>query len=117
MNGDEVEVALVEQRGRAPRAVVRSVLQRAVTTLLGTFSQAGPLGVVTPLDVRLGHDFFVVPEDPCAERLGLGEGDVVLARITEYPTRKSSAASCRCATSSRKCISQIFLMRASVSSS
>ena len=91
MNGDEVEVALVEQRGRAPRAVVRSVLQRAVTTLLGTFSQAGPLGVVTPLDVRLGHDFFVVPEDPCAERLGLGEGDVVLARITEYPTRKSSA--------------------------
>ena len=91
MNGDEVEVALVEQRGRAPRAVVRSVLQRAVTTLLGTYSQAGPLGVVTPLDARLGHDFFVVPEDPCAERLGLGEGDVVLARITEYPTRKSSA--------------------------
>ena len=85
MNGDKVEVALVEQRGRAPRAVVRSVLQRAVTTLLGTFSQAGPLGVVTPLDVRLGHDFFVVPEDPCAERLGLGEGDVVLARIIILP--------------------------------
>lgn len=91
MNGDEVEVALVEQRGRAPRAVVRSVLQRAVTTLLGTYSQAGPLGVVTPLDARLGHDFFVVPEDPCPERLGLGEGDVVRARITEYPTRRSSA--------------------------
>lgn len=91
MNGDEVEVALVEQRGRAPRAVVRSVLQRSVTTLLGTFSQAGPLGVVTPLDVRLGHDFFVVPEDPCVGRLALREGDIVLARITEYPTRRSSA--------------------------
>lgn len=91
MNGDEVEVAIVEQRGRAPRAVVRSVLVRAVTTLLGTFSIAGPLGVVTPLDVRLGHDFFVVPEDPCVERLGIREGDVVFARITEYPTRRSSA--------------------------
>lgn len=91
MNGDEVEVAIVEQRGRAPRAVVRSVLVRAVTTLLGTFSIAGPLGVVTPLDARLGHDFFVVPEDPCVERLGIREGDVVFARITEYPTRRSSA--------------------------
>ena len=91
MNGDEVEVALVEQRGRQARAVVRSVISRSVTTLLGTFAQAGPLGVVTPLDTRLGHDFFVVPEDPCVGRLGVREGDVVLARVTEYPTRRSSA--------------------------
>lgn len=91
MNGDEVEIALVEQRGRAPRAVVRSVLGRAVTTFLGTFAQAGPLGVVVALDVRLGRDFFVVPEDPAPGRLGVSEGDVVVARITEYPTRRSSA--------------------------
>ncbi|HBO61919.1 MAG TPA: hypothetical protein DD645_04505, partial [Olsenella sp.] len=61
MNGDEVEVAIVEQRGRAPRAVVRAVLARAVTTFLGRFSPAGPLGAVVPLDARIGHDFFVVP--------------------------------------------------------
>lgn len=91
MNGDTVEVALIEQRGRAPRAVVRSVLERAVTTFLGRFSPAGPLGAVVPLDARIGHDFFVVPEDPSPGRLGVGEGDVVLARITEYPTRKSAA--------------------------
>ena len=91
MNGDEVEVALIEQRGRAPRAVVRSVISRAVETFLGTYATLGPLGAVRPLDARIGHDFFVVPEDPSPERLGVSEGDVVVARITEYPTRKSSA--------------------------
>lgn len=92
MNGDEVEVALVEQRGRQLRAVVRSVVTRAVETLLGRFALAGPLGVVTPLDARIGHDFFVVPEDPSPDRLGVAEGDIVVARITEYPTRRSAAA-------------------------
>lgn len=91
MNGDEVEVALVEQRGMRPRAVVRSVTSRAVETFLGRYAPAGPLGAVTPLDARIGHDFFVVPEDPSPERLGVSEGDVVIARITEYPTRKSAA--------------------------
>ena len=90
MNGDEVEVALVEQRGRQPRAVVRSVIARAVETFLGRFAPAGPLGAVTPLDARLGHDFFVVPEDPMPARLGVRDGDVVVARITEYPTRTSA---------------------------
>ena len=90
MNGDEVEVALVEQRGRQPRAVVRSVITRAVETFLGRFSPAGPLGAVVPLDARIGHDFFVVPEDPTPERLGVSDGDIVVARITEYPTRTSS---------------------------
>ena len=90
MNGDEVEVALVEQRGRQPRAVVRSVITRAVETFLGRFSPAGPLGAVVPLDARIGHDFFVVPEDPTPERLGVGDGDIVVARITEYPTRTSA---------------------------
>lgn len=90
MNGDEVEVALVEQRGRQPRTVVRSVITRAVETFLGRFSPAGPLGAVVPLDARIGHDFFVVPEDPSPERLGVADGDIVVARITEYPTRSSS---------------------------
>lgn len=90
MNGDEVEVAIIEQRGRAPRAVVRSVLSRAVITFLGRYAQAGPLGAVRPLDARIGHDFFVVPEDESPRRLGVADGDVVVARITEYPTRKSS---------------------------
>lgn len=91
MNGDVVEVVLIERRGSAPRAVVRSVAERATSTFLGRFAPAGPLGAVIPLDARLGRDFFVVPEDPSPARLGVAEGDVVMARITEYPTRRSAA--------------------------
>ncbi len=91
MNGDEVEVTLVSSKGRDPRAVVVGVTARAVTTFLGRFEVAGPLGVVVPLDARLGRDFFVVPEDDSPERLGVAEGDVVAARIAEYPTRQSAA--------------------------
>ena len=92
MNGDTVQVVLVNDgRGGGPRAVVRSVVERATETFLGRYAQAGPLGAVTPLDVRLGHDFFVVPEDLTPERLGVSDGDVVMARITEYPTRTSAA--------------------------
>jgi ribonuclease R len=36
------------------------------------------------------HDFFVLPEDKSAQRLGVGEGDVVVATILEYPTRQSA---------------------------
>lgn len=92
MNGDVAQVVLVDSgRGSQPRAVVRAVLERATETLLGRFAEMGPLGAVVPLDARLGHDFFVVPEDPSPQRLGVSDGDVVLARITEYPSRRSSA--------------------------
>lgn len=92
MNGDEVQVSLVPMHGRAgdPVAYVQAVLTRACTDFLGTFGVADPLGVVTPLDGRLSHDFFVLPDDTSAQRLGVGEGDVVQARIVEYPTRQSA---------------------------
>ncbi len=67
------------------------MITRAQTTFLGRFELAGPLGAVVPLDARLGRDFFVVPEDTSPARLGVGEGDVVVARIAEYPTRNSAA--------------------------
>lgn len=91
MNGDEVQVTLVDAHGIGKLAYVQLVLQRAVTTFAGRYGMAGPLGVVTPLDGRLGHDFFVVPEDHSAETLGVSEGDVVVARIAAYPTRNSAA--------------------------
>lgn len=90
MSGDEVQVFLADGRG-GRKAVVHSVLQRATQTFIGRFGQAGPLGAVVPLDTRMGHDFFVVPEDPSPRWLGVAEGDVVVARITEYPTRYTAA--------------------------
>lgn len=86
-NGDEVQVSLVHRGGTEPMAVVRAVLKRATLSFLGTYAPAGPLGAVTPLDGRISHDFFVLPEDSCVERLGVSEGDVVEARVLEYPAR------------------------------
>lgn len=91
MNGDEVTVSVFPARGGEKVALVQGVITRAQSTFLGRFEHAGPLGAVVPLDARLGRDFFVVPEDDSPARLGVGEGDVVVARIAEYPTRNSAA--------------------------
>ena len=92
MNGDEVQVSLVPMHGRGhePVAYVQGVLQRACTGFLGTYGVADPLGVVSPLDGRIVHDFFVLPEDKSARKLCVLEGDVVAVRILEYPTRHAA---------------------------
>ena len=87
MDGDEVQVSLARRGGTDSQAVVRTVVQRATTSFLGTYAQAGPLGAVSPLDGRMTHDFFVLPEDDSAARLGVTDHDVVEARILAYPAR------------------------------
>ena len=91
MDGDEVQVSLTTAKGREPRATVRSVLTRATSTFLGRYEAADPLGVVVPLNARIQRDFFVLPEDSSPARCGVSHGDIVVARIMEYPTRTSAA--------------------------
>jgi ribonuclease R len=87
MNGDTVGVTL----GRPIRGVrecyVKTVMERAVTTFLGVYDVLDPLGVVVPLDERIRRDFFVLPDDRSVAKLRVGPGDVVVARILEYPRR------------------------------
>lgn len=90
MNGDEVQVSLSTRRGGERFAYVQAVLMRATTTFVGTYTNAAPLGIVVPLDGRIRRDFFVLPEDDSASRLDVSDGDVVSARILEYPARHSS---------------------------
>lgn len=90
MDGDEVQIVLVHHGKGEPQAVVHGVVQRATTTFLGTFESVEPLGVVVPLDARVRHDFFVLPEDASPKRLSVETGDVVSARILQYPTRQSA---------------------------
>lgn len=92
MDGDEVTVTLAARHGRPGEkcAWVQSVLERHTLTYLGIYQRADPLGVVMPLDARIKRDFFVLPDDASVGRLGVGEGDVVVARILEYPTRRSA---------------------------
>ena len=90
LHGDTVQVSISNFHGEK-LAYVQHVVSRAVTTFLGRYELADPLGVVVPLDSRLDCDFFVLPEDPTPSRLGVEAGDIVAARIVEYPTRKSAA--------------------------
>lgn len=86
MDGDEVRAVIVSRSGQR-MAVVRSVVSRATDSFMGRYGKADPLGVVEPLDSRMTHDFFVLPEDGSARRLGVEEDDLVVARILEYPAR------------------------------
>ena len=90
MNGDIVAVSVQRRAEGGKRAVVESVLARAHAGIDGTFSLAGPLGCVRPLDTRVRADFFVLPSDSSPMRCGVKEGDVVSARIVSYPTRLES---------------------------
>ena len=90
MPGDRVYVSLHRGRGGARRAVVGHVIDRAVAAIVGVFEPAGPLGAVRPLDARIKQDFFVLPSDESPARLGVEPGDIVSARIVEYPSRAES---------------------------
>ena len=87
MDGDEATVTLVRRGPGDPQAVVQGVLRRACERFVGTFEVAGPLGAVVALDERIRRDFFVLPDDKSAERLGVCVGDIVEARILAYPSR------------------------------
>ena len=90
MPGDTVTVSLHRGPGGERRAQVESVEERSQTVVVGTYRQAGPLGVVRPLDKRAKQDFFVPPRDRSPERLNVADGDLVAARIVSYPTRMES---------------------------
>lgn len=88
MHGDTVALRPDKHRGKAGRSgsVVR-VVERANTTVVGRFDRHGAIGIVTPADRRVRHDLFIAPS-------AIGDatsGDVVVARITAYPSRGHSA--------------------------
>lgn len=88
MNGDTVGVTLSPaHHGPGKMARVQTVVTRATTTFVGLYERLDPLGAVTPLDERIRRDFFVLPDDKSAERLGVADGDLVSARILSYPAR------------------------------
>ena len=90
MPGDRVYVSLHRGKGGARRAVVEHVIDRVVAAIVGVFEPAGPLGAVRPLDTRIKQDFFVLPADDSPRRLGVEPGDIVSARIVDYPSRTES---------------------------
>jgi len=88
MHRDIVAVKPDVKRGRQGRSgrVIR-VVERAHETVVGRFERSGSIGTVVPADPRIRTDVLVPRE-------GIGEartGDIVVARITMYPSRNNAA--------------------------
>jgi ribonuclease R len=88
MHGDTVAVRPQARRGREGRrgAVVR-VLERRTTAVVGRFERHGAVGIVVPADPRVRTEVFV----GAREAAGVRSGDIVVARITSYPSRHQAA--------------------------
>jgi ribonuclease R len=85
MNGDRV-VARIESkgRGRNPEGRIIKVLSRAHPTVVGSYRSSRRLGFVAPLDQRIFRDILI----PEGEGGGARDGDMVVARISAYGSRK-----------------------------
>ena len=87
MSGDKVAVKIAsfdKQRGRAEGALV-SVLARAHETLVGRYYRESGIEFVVPDDKRLIHEVLLNREVGHSAQ----QGDIVLVRITEYPSSHS----------------------------
>jgi ribonuclease R len=95
MNGDRVFVRRVPGlHDGMPVGAVAGVVERAHSTFAATFVDDGRLRVLMPLDERLCHDFIVEAADRTPQILGVSDGDLVSARILQYPTRDSAGVAC-----------------------
>jgi ribonuclease R len=68
---------------------VRRVLERAHQTLVGTLHYANGLGVVKPHNERIPYDIFL--DNRAVGARTAEEGDVVVIRLTRYPSKIEAA--------------------------
>ena len=88
MHRDVVGVRLTASRGRQGRSgVVAKVIERANETVVGRYERHGRLGIVVPSDPRIRTEVFV----PSRDGAGAEDGDIVVARLTAYPSRRNAA--------------------------
>ncbi|MHB1341546.1 MAG: ribonuclease R [Coriobacteriia bacterium] len=88
MHGDTVALRLNTQKHREGRSgEIVQVIERALVSIVGRFERHGGLGIVTPTDPRVRHDVFV---DLSHTELKPKQGDIVVARITRYATKRDA---------------------------
>ena len=82
MNGDIVSVEILSSPSKEKRSEgrVKNVIKRAVTKVVGVYTDCGRFGVVTPLG-KSSDDIFV----PRKNRSNARHGDMVETTITKYP--------------------------------
>ncbi len=108
LHGDIVAVRVdTKTRSRGRSGVVAQVVERANDTIVGRFERHGKVGLVVPTDRRIRADVIVdrtpaplavhareLSGEPLSTRPAARapeHGDVVVVRLTRYPSRDSSA--------------------------
>jgi len=88
MHGDTVAVRPQARRGKEGRrgSVVR-IIERKTATVVGRYERHGAVGLVIPTDPRIRTDVIVGAREAGEARTG----DIVVTRITAYPTRHQAA--------------------------
>ena len=88
MHRDTVAIRPEAKRGgRGRSGVVVRVIERANTQVVGRFERHGAIGIVIPADRRLRTEVFI----PQREIGDARSGDIVVARLTAFPTRQNPA--------------------------
>lgn len=88
MHGDHV-CARIEARktgGKREGRIIR-IVERAHKHLVGRYEVERDYGFVIPAERRIVHDLFI----PKGEAQGAEHGDIVLAEILSYPTKRRNA--------------------------
>jgi len=86
LNGDRAvaRVSGLDQRGRK-EGVIIEVLERAHKTVVGRYVSENHVGFLVPSDKRINQDILVPRDGAGAAK----PGQIVVAEITEHPTRRS----------------------------
>lgn len=84
MHGDRVIVEIVGKKGDMKKGRVLKVVERGFKKIVGIFKRRGMFGYVIPIDPKIIYDFRIPTEE-----LGKAKpGQIVVAKITQYPTRR-----------------------------
>ncbi len=87
-DGDEVlgRVTGVDNRGRQEGKIVE-VLKRGTSEVVGRYYEESGIGAVIPDNARINHDVLIPPK----EKNGAQHGQIVVAQLTDFPSRKLGA--------------------------
>ncbi len=80
MDGDTVLVSVSKARDGRNEGEVKAIEKRAITQVVGTYTEAKHFGFVLPDDSRITQDIFI----PKGKNLGAVEGHKVLVELTQY---------------------------------
>jgi ribonuclease R len=84
MHKDRIMIRLMKSSGRSREGEVIKVLERANTTVVGTFEKDKYFGFIVPDDKRINQDIFI-PQD---EINGAQNGFKVVAEIIKWPEKR-----------------------------